>query len=86
MKLTAMANELQRQMEDPATYAALGFEDRLSLLTDAEWGRRQANKLARYIKNATFSTPSARSKVLNTMTIVNWIKLRSFGIRLANTS
>ena len=59
MKLTAMANELQHQMEDPATYAALGFEDRLSLLTDAEWGRRQANKLARYIKNATFSTPSA---------------------------
>ena len=59
MKLTAMANELQRQMEDPATYAALGFEDRLSLLTDAEWGRRQANKLVRYIKNATFSTPSA---------------------------
>ena len=55
MKLTAMANELQHQMEDPATYAALGFEDRLSLLTDAEWGRRQANKLARYIKNATFS-------------------------------
>ena len=59
MKLTAMANELQHQMEDPATYAALGFEDRLSLLTDAEWGRRLANKLARYIKNATFSTPSA---------------------------
>lgn len=59
MKLTAMANALQHQMEDPATYAALGFEDRLSLLTDAEWGRRQANKLARYIKNAAFSTPSA---------------------------
>ena len=59
MKLTAMATEFQQQMEDPATYAALGFEDRLSLLTDAEWGRRHANKLARYIKNATFSTPSA---------------------------
>lgn len=37
MKLTAMANELQRQLEDSSTYAALGFEDRLSLLTDAEW-------------------------------------------------
>ena len=59
MKLTAMANELQHQPEDPATYVALGFEDRLSLLTDAEWDRRQANKLVRYIKNATFSTPSA---------------------------
>lgn len=59
MKLTAMANELQRQLEDSTTYASLGFEDRLSLLTDAEWGRCQANKLARYIKNANFSTPSS---------------------------
>lgn len=59
MKLTAMANEFRRQIKDPATYASLGFEDRLSLLTDAEWNRRQANKLARYIKNAGFSAPSA---------------------------
>lgn len=59
MKLTAMANEFQHQLEDPATYASLGFEDRLSLLTNAEWSRRQSNKLARYIKNAGFSTPIA---------------------------
>lgn len=59
MKLTAMANELQHQLEDPTTYATLGFEDRLSLLANAEWSRRQANKLNRYIKNANFSTPSA---------------------------
>lgn len=86
MKLTAMANELQHQMEDPATYAALGFEDRLSLLTDAEWGRRQANKLARYIKMQLFLHQVQVSKVLNTMRIVSWIKLRSFGMRPANTS
>ena len=59
MKLTAMVNELQHQLEDPTTYATLGFEDRLSLLANAEWSRRQANKLNRYIKNANFSTPSA---------------------------
>lgn len=59
MKLTAMANELQHQLEDPTTYASLGFEDRLSLLTNAEWSRRQSNKLDRYIKNANFATPSA---------------------------
>ncbi len=59
MKLSAMASELQHQMEDPATYTTLGFEDRLSLLVNAEWNRRQANKLARYIKSAAFSTPSA---------------------------
>ena len=71
MKLTAMANALQHQMEDPATYAALGFEDRLSLLTDAEWGRRQANKLARYIKMLLFLHQVQVSKALNTMRIVS---------------
>lgn len=59
MKLTAMATELERQLEDAATYGVLGFEDRIGLLVDAEWNRRQANKLARYIKNAHFSAPNA---------------------------
>lgn len=56
---SAMAAELTRQMEDPATYNALGFEERLALMTDAEWNRRQANKLQRYIRQADFSIPSA---------------------------
>lgn len=59
MKLTAMATELERQLEDASTYGALGFEERLGLLVDAEWNRRQANKLARHIKNARFSIPNA---------------------------
>ena len=52
MRLTAMAAELERQLEDAATYRTLGFEERIGLLVDAEWNRRQANKLSRYIKNA----------------------------------
>lgn len=59
MKLSAMAKELEYQLEDTATYRTLGFEERLGMLVDAEWNRRQANKLARYIKNANFSTPNA---------------------------
>lgn len=59
MKLTAMVAELERQMEDPSMYGTLGFEDRLGLLVDAEWNRHQANKLARYIKNAHFAAPNA---------------------------
>ena len=43
MRLTAMAAELERQLEDPATYRTLGFEDRIGLLVDAEWNLRQAN-------------------------------------------
>ena len=59
MKFTAMANELTRQIEEGKTYSALGFEERLSLLVDAEWGRRQVNKLNRTIQYAHFSIPSA---------------------------
>lgn len=59
MKLSAMAVELENQLKDAQTYASLGFEERLALLTDAEWARRQSNKLTRYIKNAHFSQASA---------------------------
>lgn len=59
MKLTAMATELEHQLEDTSTYGTLGFEERLGLLVDAEWNRRQANKFARYIKNAHFAAPNA---------------------------
>lgn len=37
MRLTAMAVELERQLEDAATYRFLGFEERIGLLVDAEW-------------------------------------------------
>lgn len=56
---SAMAEELTRQLEDSATYNTLGFEERLALLTDAEWNRRQANKLQRYIRQAALSIPAA---------------------------
>lgn len=55
MKLNAMANELLNQLNDPNTYNSLGFEERLGLMVDAEWNRRQSNKLNRYIKTAAFS-------------------------------
>ena len=59
MKFSAMANELVLQIEDPGTYSKLSFEERLALLVDAEWNRRQTNKLRRYIKAARLSAPSA---------------------------
>ena len=54
-----MAEELARQLEDPATYNTLGFEERLALLTDAEWNRRQTRKLQRYLHQASLFIPSA---------------------------
>ena len=59
MHCTAMATEFERQLTDQATYGQLGFEERFALIVDAEWNRRQANKLARGIRNARFSEPGA---------------------------
>ena len=59
MKMSAFADELERQMEDANSYGQLGFEDRLSLLVDSEWNRRQDNKFVRFIRNAHFSDASA---------------------------
>jgi DNA replication protein DnaC len=59
MKMNALASELERQIEDSDSYKQLGFEDRLTLLVDAEWNRRQNNKLDRYIRNARFSDANA---------------------------
>ena len=59
MKLGAMASALESQMDDPDTYNRLGFEDRIGLMVDAEWNRRQSNKLSRFIKNAQLAVPGA---------------------------
>lgn len=59
MHFSAMAQELENQMSDPGTYGKLGFEERFGLLVDAEWNRRQANKLARKVRDAHLDIPSA---------------------------
>ena len=59
MKFSAMANELELQLRDSAAYAQLSFDDRLGLLVNAEWNRRQENKLKRRIHDAHMDIPSA---------------------------
>lgn len=59
MKMSAFADDLERQLEDSSSYNQLEFEDRLSLLVDSEWNRRQNNKLRRFIRNARFSDSSS---------------------------
>lgn len=59
MRFSAMAAELERQMGDPSAYSQMGFEERLSLLVDAEWNCRQNNKLLRCIREARFATLGA---------------------------
>lgn len=59
MKFTAMANAFAAQGADPVTYGQMGFEERFGLLVDAEWNRRQQNKLRSRIQEARLDTPSA---------------------------
>jgi len=59
MHFSGMANEFEIQLRDYATYAQVPFEDRFGLLVNAEWNRRQANKLARRIRDAHLDIPSA---------------------------
>lgn len=46
-------------MKDPDIYGQLGIEERFALIADAEWNRRQANKLAKGIRSAGFSESGA---------------------------
>lgn len=59
MRFSAMASELERQMKDAESYRDMSFEDRLSMLVDAEWNSRQANKYARCFNNARFAIKNA---------------------------
>ena len=59
MRLGGMASELERQISDAESFRELSFEDRLALLVDAEWNRRQKNKYQRCLYNARLSIPNA---------------------------
>lgn len=53
MRLNGMAEAFLNQIKQPAN-VALSFEERLGLLVDYEWTKRQNRRLARLLKNASF--------------------------------
>ena len=59
MRFGGMAAELERQLADSESFRELSFEDRLAMLVDAEWNRRQKNKYQRCLHNARLSIPNA---------------------------
>lgn len=59
MKFSGMAAAFEQQLKDPVTYSSLGFEERFSLMVDAEWNRRQDNKLRSRVRDARLDIPSA---------------------------
>jgi DNA replication protein DnaC len=64
LKLSGMANALLSQIEQPATYEGLSFEERLQLLTDSEAQDRDTRKQQRLLKAATFKL-SAHAKAID---------------------
>lgn len=58
MHLGTMAASFEMQQNDPQ-YRDLSFEDRFSMLVDAEWAARKSNRLIRLMKNAGYSLPRA---------------------------
>lgn len=59
MRFSAMANEFESQIQDAAIYDKFSFEERFGLLVDAEWNRRQHNKLVKRIHDAHLDISSA---------------------------
>ncbi len=59
MRFGGMASELERQQSDTEAYRDMPFDDRLAMLVEAEWNRRQANKYTRCVHNARFAIPGA---------------------------
>lgn len=58
MRLGTMAFAIESQANDSA-YKELSFEERFSILVDAEFHQRESNKLQRLIRSAAFRYPNA---------------------------
>ena len=64
MKMTGLAEALEQQDQDPG-YEELGFHERLNLLVDWEYSKRQHNHLQRLISQAKFQNPHACIEDIN---------------------
>ena len=60
MRLNGMADALEAQLLDPKTYTPLSFEERIGLIVDAQWNKRQDNLIRKRLNEAHLDIPSAR--------------------------
>jgi DNA replication protein DnaC len=58
MKLTAMADKLAWQLEQP-DMRGLSFEERFGMIVDAEWLAKRGRRIDRFIRQAEFRFPAA---------------------------
>ncbi|MBP1919002.1 ATP-binding protein [Youngiibacter multivorans] len=64
MKMTGIAEALEQQEQDPG-YEELSFQERLNLLVDWEYSKRQHNRLQLLISQAKFQNPDACVEDIN---------------------
>ncbi|ETA81516.1 ATP-binding protein [Youngiibacter fragilis] len=64
MKMTGLVEALEQQEQDPG-YEELGFHERLNLLVDWEYSKRQHNRLQLLINQAKFQNPDACVEDIN---------------------
>ena len=57
-RIKAMGDKL-REMIDDASYDRFAFEEEMEMLLDAEFSARRDRKIAKYVKQAGFKTPTA---------------------------
>lgn len=62
MHFGGMASELEHQLSDAEAFRDMPFEDRLAMLVEAEWNRRQSNKYTCCVHNAHFAIPGATAE------------------------
>ena len=64
LRLPGMAQAYEDQLNNP-TIQAMGFDDRMSLLVDAEVAKREQRRVSRLIKDAKLRQPSACPEDIN---------------------
>ena len=64
MKLTGMVEALKQQDADPS-YREMSFQERLGLLVDWEFSKRQHSRLARLMRAAKFQATKAQAATKN---------------------
>ena len=63
MYMGTMAGAFSAQLTD-SNFGELSFEERFSMLVDAEWSSRKSNRLKRLIHNAGYSISCASMPIL----------------------
>ena len=64
MRLPALIQNYRKQLENPEMYDYMTFEERVTLMIDAEYGSRENNKIKRLLKQSGIPNRTAYMEVI----------------------